>query len=107
MRLRLLAIGAAVMGGYLAVAAAPASATPVGSGPAAAFASSGPAESYMQYRRYRRHYAPRRVYYAPRRVYRRAYYRPYRYYRPAYGYPYYGSPYYGYGPGVGVQFRLF
>jgi hypothetical protein len=104
MGVKLLAIAAAVMGGYLVFAAAPASATPVES--TAGLATIGPAESYMQYRRYRRHYAPRRVYYTPRRVYRRAYYRPYRYYRPAYGYPY-GYPYYGYGPGVGVQFRLF
>jgi hypothetical protein len=72
MRLRLLAIAAAVMGGYLAVAGAPASAAPVGWGFPAATAASGPAESYMQYRRYRPYYAPRRAY------------RPYRYYRPRY-----------------------
>jgi hypothetical protein len=105
--MRFLAIVTAAMGAYVAVATAPVSAAPVGSGATTSVETSGPAEAYMQYRRYRHHYAPRRVYYAPRRVYRRAYYRPYRAYRPVYGYPYYGSPYYGYGPGVGVHFRLF
>jgi hypothetical protein len=74
---KLLALAALVIGGCLSIAGAPASAAPVGSALPAATAASGPAESYMQYRRYRHRY------YAPRRAYRRAY-RPYRYYRPRY-----------------------
>jgi hypothetical protein len=113
MRLRLLAIVAATVGGYLAISGLPASATPVGAESPDAVAISIPTESYMQYRGYRRYYAPRRAYFAPRRYYRRAYYRPYRYYRPRYyrpiyGYPAYGYPYYGYRrPGIGVHFGLF
>jgi hypothetical protein len=75
--LKYLALVGLVMGGYLAVPGAPASAAPLGSGLPITTAASGPAEAYMQWRRYR----PR--YYAPRRAYRR-YYRPYRYYRPRY-----------------------
>jgi hypothetical protein len=115
MRLRLLAVSAAFMGGYLVIAGVPASATPVGSGSPAALATSAPAESYMQYRRYRRYYRPRRVYYAPRRYYRRAYYRPSGYYRPRYyrPYPVYGYPAYRYPygyqgrPRIGVHFGMF
>ena len=87
---RLVAIVGAVVGGYLAVAQAPASASPFGAATPAA-ETSAPAEAYMHYRRYRhRHYAPRRSYrryyvprryYAPRRSYRR-YYAPRPYYAP-------------------------
>jgi hypothetical protein len=72
---RLLAIAVAA-GGYLAFAGSPASAAPAGPGsPPVALETSGPAESYMQYRRYRhRYYAPRR--YRPYRSFRRPYYRP-------------------------------
>jgi hypothetical protein len=73
---RLMAIIGAVVGGYLAVA--PASAAPFSATTPIA-ETSAPAEAYMQYRGYRRYYAPRRAY---RRVYRpRRYYAP-RYYRP-------------------------
>lgn len=71
--LRVLAMIGAIMGGYMAVSGAPASAAPLGSAMPEAAAS---AEAYMQGRGYRRSYAPRRSY---RRVYR-----PYRSYRPRY-----------------------
>jgi hypothetical protein len=84
----LVAIIGAVVGGYLAVPQAPASAAPFGAATPVA-ETSAPAEAYMHYRRYRhRHYVPRRVYYAPRyrRYYapRRVYYAPRRSYRRYY-----------------------
>lgn len=79
--LRLLVMVGAVMGGYLVLPSAPASATPFTSGPLATAAVGEPAAAYAHYRRYRhRHYAPRRAY-RPYRYYRPRYYRP-RYYRP-------------------------
>ena len=98
---RLVVMVGAVMGGYLAVTQAPASAMPFGAASPVA-ETSGPAESYMHYRRYRhRHYAPRRSYrryyvprryYAPRRSYRR-YYAPRRvYYAPRPSYRRYYAP---------------
>jgi hypothetical protein len=83
---RVLAMIGAMVGGYLTVSGAPASAAPLASGaPVAAAVTGGPLEGYMQYRGYRRHYAPRR-YYAPRRAYRPVY-RPYGFYGRRYARP--------------------
>jgi hypothetical protein len=71
--LKLLALVGVVVGGCLS-AGAPVSAAPVGSALQAATAATNAPAEYMQYRRYR-------PYYTPRRAYRRGYYRP-RYYRP-------------------------
>jgi hypothetical protein len=75
---RVFAMIGAIVGGYLAISGAPASATPLASGaPVAAAVTGGPLEGYMQYG-YRRRYAPRR-FYAPRRAFRPIY-RPYGFY---------------------------